>query len=146
MPTPATSPRVLIADVRDATLSVDEVIDAVRTAHSGGLVAFLGIVRDHDHGQDVVSLDYTAHPMAVERLRGVCDAVAAAHPDTRLATVHRVGTLVVGDLAVVVAASAPHRGQAFDACRELIDTLKREVPIWKHQNFVGGGEEWVGIA
>ncbi len=146
MTSPAASTRVLLADVRDAGLSVDEVVDAVRSPTSGGLVAFLGLVRDHDHGQDVVGLDYSAHPVAVERLRAVCEAVAAAHPDTRLAAVHRVGALSVGDLAVVVAVSAPHRGQAFTACRELIDTLKHEVPIWKHQSFVGGGEEWVGIA
>ncbi|MEO7070067.1 MAG: molybdenum cofactor biosynthesis protein MoaE [Nostocoides sp.] len=146
MSSPAASTRVLIADVRDATLSLDEVIDAVRTPSSGGLVAFIGLVRDHDHGHDVVGLDYSAHPLATERLRSVCEAVAAAHPETRLAAVHRVGDLVVGDLAVVVAASAPHRSEAFEAARELIDTLKREVPIWKHQNFVGGGEEWVGIA
>jgi molybdopterin synthase catalytic subunit len=146
MSSSAASTRVLMADVRDAALSVDEVMEAVRASSSGGLVVFVGIVRDHDHGHDVVGLDYSAHPLATERLRSVCETVAEAHPDTRLAAVHRIGDLVVGDLAVVVAASAPHRGQAFDACRELIDTLKREVPIWKHQNFVGGGEEWVGIA
>lgn len=146
MSSPAASTRVPLAEVRDGALSVDEVIDAVRSPVSGGLVAFLGLIRDHDHGQEVVGLDYSAHPLATERLRAVCEAIAASHPDTRLAAVHRVGSLVVGDLAVVTAASAPHRGQAFDACRELIDTLKREVPIWKHQSFVGGGQEWVGIA
>lgn len=146
MSSPAASTRVLFADVRDGVLSVDEVINAVRASSSGGLVAFLGVVRDHDHGQDVVGLDYSAHPLAAERLRAVCEAVAEAHPDARLAAIHRVGTLVVGDLAVVVAVSAPHRGQAFEACRTLVDTLKHEVPIWKHQSFVGGAEEWVGIA
>jgi molybdopterin synthase catalytic subunit len=146
MSSPTASTRVLLADVRDAVLSVDEVVHAVRAPSSGGLVAFLGIVRDHDHGHDVAGLDYSAHPLAAERLHEVCEAVATAHPQTRLAAVHRVGELVVGDLAVVVAVSAPHRGEAFQACRELIDTLKREVPIWKHQNFSDGGEEWVGIA
>jgi molybdopterin synthase catalytic subunit len=64
---------------------------------------------------------------------------------TALAAVHRVGDLVIGDLAVVVAVSAPHRGEAFEACRDLIDTLKSTVPIWKHQAFEDGGEEWVGL-
>ena len=146
MTTTAPSTRVLLADVRDEPLSVDEVMEAVRTPSAGAIATFVGIVRDHDHGHDVVALDYTAHPLAAARLHEVCVAVAEAHPDVQLAAVHRVAALVVGDLAVVVAASAPHRAEAFAACRELIDTLKREVPIWKHQRFADGADEWVGIA
>jgi molybdopterin synthase catalytic subunit len=91
-----------------------------------------------------VGLDYTAHPTAAATLRSVCEQVAERHPVHAIAAVHRVGELVIGDLAVVVAASAAHRGQAFDAARDLIDTLKAEVPIWKHQRFADGTEEWVG--
>lgn len=144
--TSAPHPRVLVVDVRDAPLSVDEVIAAVRDETCGGLVTFIGIVRDHDHGKSVDALGYSAHPSAVDRLAAVCASVAEAHSTARVGVVHRVGDLVIGDLAVVVAVAAPHRAEAFAACRELIDTLKREVPIWKHQHFSDGADEWVGIA
>lgn len=138
--------RVLVAEVREATLSVDEVVEAVRAPTCGGLVTFIGMVRDHDHGKAVDGLGYSAHPLAAEQLAAVCTRVANAHSTARLGAVHRVGQLAVGDLAVVVAVAAPHRGEAFAACRELIDTLKHEVPIWKHQLFADGEDEWVGIA
>ena len=139
-------PRVLVADVREAPLSLDEVVEAVREATCGGLVTFVGMVRDHDHGKAVDGLGYSAHPLATEQLAAVCTRVANAHSTARVGAVHRVGQLAVGDLAVVVAVAAPHRGEAFAACRELIDTLKHEVPIWKHQVFADGEDEWVGIA
>jgi molybdopterin synthase catalytic subunit len=101
-------------------------------------------VRDHDGGKGVVALDYSAHPTALARLREVCEQVAARHEVHAVAAVHRTGALAIGDIAVVVATSAAHRGQAFDASRDLIDTLKAEVPIWKHQRFTDGAEEWVG--
>lgn len=142
----ASSSRVLLAEVREAPLTVDEALDLVRDPACGGIALFVGTVRDHDHGQDVVGLDYSAHPLATEQLATVCATVADAYPGIRVAAVHRVATLQVGDVAVVVAVSAPHRAQAFDACREVIDTLKHEVPIWKHQTFADGGDEWVGIA
>jgi molybdopterin synthase catalytic subunit len=139
-------PRVLVADVRERPLSVDEVVGAVREDTCGGLVTFIGMVRDHDHGKAVDGLGYSAHPLAVEHLAAVCAKVANAHSTVRVGAVHRVGDLAVGDLAVVVAVAAPHRGEAIAASRELIDTLKREVPIWKHQVFADGDDEWVGIA
>ena len=80
-----------------------------------------------------------------DELRAVETEVAAAYPVLALAAVHRVGDLAVGDLAVVVGASCPHRGDAFDACRRMIDELKSRVPIWKHQTFAGGEQEWVGL-
>ncbi len=144
--TTTSSTRVPLADVRAEPLSVDEVLRAVRGPECGGVVTFVGVVRDHDHGRDVVRLDYSAHPSAADTLRSVCLAVAEEHPATRLAAVHRVAELGVGDIAVVVAVAAPHRSEAFTACRELIDRLKHEVPIWKHQRFVDGEDEWVGSA
>ena len=89
-------------------------------------------------------LDYKAHPSAEAQLREVAERVAAKHPVTAVAVTHRVGELAIGDIAVVVAASCPHRGEAFAAARDLIDELKATVPIWKHQLFGDGGEEWVG--
>ncbi len=136
--------RVLLLAVRETPLSVDEVYEAVRDPGAGGVVVFVGAVRDVDAGKAVERLDYTAHPTAVAALQRVADGVAARFPVVGLAAVHRVGVLDLGDLAVVVGASAPHRDVAFEAARALIDDLKRSVPIWKHQDFADGSQEWVG--
>jgi molybdopterin synthase catalytic subunit len=138
-------PQVVLAEVRDTPLSVDEVLTLVTHPRCGGIATFIGVVRDHDHGAVVAALDYSAHPSVGATLREVCDEVAARHTVARLGAVHRVGHLEVGDLAVVAAVSAPHRGEAFDACRDLIDSLKSRVPIWKHQQFSDGSDEWVGL-
>ncbi len=144
MPT-STEAAVVLCDLRETPLSVDEVLAAVRHPSCGGLTLFVGVVRDHDEGHDVRELDYSAHPTARAALLDVCREVAARHPGTRVAAIHRVGELVVGDLAVVVAAAARHRGAAFAASRDLIDTLKARVPIWKHQLFTDGESQWVGL-
>jgi len=136
---------IRLLDVREAPLSVDEVYAAVTDPRSGGTALFVGTVRDHDGGRGVGALSYSAHPSVVDTLRAVAERVAAQHPVQALAAVHRVGDLAVGDLAVVVAASCAHRGQAFDAARALIDDLKATVPIWKHQSFEDGSDEWVGL-
>lgn len=141
---PAPAAAVRLVDVREAPLDVAEVLAAVADDRAGGETFFVGRVRDHDGGKGVAALDYSAHPTALDRLRQVCEQVAARHPVHGVAAVHRTGALAIGDVAVVVAASAAHRGQAFDAARDLIDTLKAEVPIWKHQRFADGEEEWVG--
>jgi len=135
---------VRLIDVRDHPLDVAEVTSAVRDASAGGLNVFVGAVRDHDHGQGVVRLEYSAHPTALDRLSEVAAEVAAEFDAIALAAVHRVGVLEIGDLAVVSAVSAAHRDQAFAASRALIDRLKERVPIWKHQVFTDGTEEWVG--
>ncbi|SDO62339.1 molybdopterin synthase catalytic subunit [Pedococcus dokdonensis] len=138
-------PVVALSDVRDEPLGVDEVLQAVRHPRCGGIALFVGVVREHDHGADVSALDYSAHPSVTESLAQVCAEVAGRHDVARLAAVHRVGHLEIGDVAVVAAVSAPHRGEAFEACRDLIDTLKGTVPIWKHQLFSDGSDEWVGL-
>ncbi len=139
-----TQPAVRLVEIRDTPLDVAEVLASVETEASGGVTLFVGRVRDHDQAKGVVGLDYSAHPTALETMRAVCERVAEAHPVHGVSAVHRVGSLTIGDVAVVVAAAAGHRGQAFDASRDLIDTLKAEVPIWKHQRFSDGTEEWVG--
>jgi molybdopterin synthase catalytic subunit len=145
-PTPARSrpPALRLVELRDSPLDVAEVVAALDDEASGGLTLFVGRVRDHDHGKGVLGLDYTAHPSALDRLREVCERVAAAYDVHGVAAVHRVGTLAIGDIAVVVATTSAHRGTSLDASRLLIDTLKAEVPIWKHQRFSDGSEEWVG--
>ena len=137
-------PAVRLVDIRETPLDVAEVLACLDEEADGGVTLFVGKVRDHDGGKGVQGLDYSAHPSALDRLREVCDRVAAGHEINGLAAVHRTGRLGIGDLAVVVATSAAHRGQAFAASRDLIDTLKSEVPIWKHQVFADGTEEWVG--
>lgn len=137
---------IRLAEIRGTALSVDEVISAVSDPAAGGISLFVGTVRDHDHGGDVVRLSYSAHPSAEAELRRVAEKVAASYSVTAIAAVHRVGDLDVGDLAVVVAVSCPHRGEAFDACRALIEELKASVPIWKHQQYAGGHSDWVNSA
>ena len=135
---------VRLVEIRDTPLVVDDVLASLDEDVDGGVTLFVGKVRDHDGGRAVRGLDYTAHPSALARLREVCEQVAARHDVHGVAAIHRVGLLAIGDLAVVVGTAAAHRGTAFDASRDLIDTLKDEVPIWKHQVFVDGTEEWVG--
>ncbi|MET7685853.1 molybdenum cofactor biosynthesis protein MoaE [Streptomyces sp. NPDC005423] len=135
---------VKLIGIRETALSVDEVFRAVGDDAAGGTALFVGTVRNHDGGADVDGLGYSCHPSAEDELRRIAEKVAAEYPVRALAAVHRVGELAVGDLAVVVAVSCPHRGEAFEACRRLIDDLKHEVPIWKHQSFSDGTEGWVG--
>jgi molybdopterin synthase catalytic subunit len=137
---------VRLAELRDAPLSVDEVLKAVSDPAAGGVALFVGTVRDQDHDRPVERLGYSAHPSAVAELRRVGDKVAERYGAIAVAAVHRVGDLAVGDLAVVVAVACPHRAEAFDACRALIDNLKLTVPIWKHQVYASGDSEWVNSA
>ena len=113
------------------------------SAH-GALVTFRGIVRNHDHGEAVTSLDYSAHPDAVSFLEECCREVAAAS-GLRVAAAHRIGSLVVGDVALVAAVAAPHRAAAFEATEQLVALIKQRVPIWKRQHLVSGTTEWVGL-
>lgn len=139
-----THPAVRLVAISDQPLSVVEVLDSLDDPTAGGLVLFVGRVRDHDNGQGVTGLSYSAHPSALDRLQAVCDRVAEEYDVTGVAAVHRVGDLAIGDLAVVIATTSGHRGSSFEASRALIDTLKAEVPIWKHQLFIDGTDEWVG--
>ncbi|MEU3825902.1 molybdenum cofactor biosynthesis protein MoaE [Streptomyces sp. SID486] len=135
---------VKLIGIRRTPLSVDEVFRAVGDDAAGGIALFVGTVRNHDGGADVDGLGYSCHPSAEAEMRRIAEKIVADHPVRALAAVHRVGDLRVGDIAVVVAVACPHRADAFDACRRLIDDVKHEVPIWKHQTFSDGTEEWVG--
>lgn len=129
----------------DSVLSVDRAVSAVSDPRVGGIALFLGVVRNSDDGRDVVSLDYTQHPSAQTLLQRCAERMAAENDVVAVAVEHRVGHLVVGDLAVVVAVGAVHRAEALTACRQLIDDLKAEVPIWKEQEFSSGDASWVGL-
>lgn len=135
---------VKLLDIRDTPLDVTEAMDALDDDASGGVTLFVGRVRDHDGGKGVTGLDYQAHPTALARLTEVAEKVAADHGVAGVVAVHRTGHLDIGDIAVIVATASGHRGEAFAASRDLIDTLKAEVPIWKHQVFADGTDEWVG--
>ncbi|MCL9793704.1 molybdenum cofactor biosynthesis protein MoaE [Frankia sp. AgKG'84/4] len=136
--------RVIFAQVRDSPLSVDECLAAVLLPDVGGIALFVGSVRNHDDDRPVTDLAYEAHPRSVAEIERVAAEVAAAEPVRAIAVTHRVGHLQVGELAVVVAVGAAHRAEAFAACRRLIDDIKAQVPIWKHQIFEDGSTEWVG--
>ncbi|MDT7538264.1 MAG: molybdopterin synthase catalytic subunit [Actinomycetota bacterium] len=135
---------VRLLGLQDTPIDPAQVTKAVDDTGAGGVVTFAGLVRDNDGGRGVTELEYVAHPDAEVALRKVAEAVAVDLPVRALAAVHRVGVLQVGDVAVVVAAAAAHRGEAFDAARRLIDDLKDTVPIWKRQVFTDGSQEWVG--
>ncbi len=133
-----------LVDLRDVPLSLDECVRAVSSPDAGAVVTFVGAVRRENEGREVTRLDYEAYrPMALAELARIVDELSREQPEVRLAVVHRVGELRVGDLAVVCAASAPHRREAFVATRELIDRVKERVPIWKREHGPDG-TAWVG--
>ncbi len=116
----------------------------VLDAHNGALVTFHGIVRDHDHGLAVTALDYQAHPDAARFLENCCTTIAA-ESGVRVAAAHRVGSLGIGDVALIAAVTAPHRAEAFAACAQLVELIKSTVPIWKRQHLADGAPQWVGL-
>ena len=137
------APRVVLADVVDRDITVDEVSAVVATDQDGAVVTFAGVVRDHDGGKGVTALEYERHPSASAVIAEVARTIADDHPEVRIAVLHRVGALVVGDVALAAAVSSPHRAEAFAACAALVDLVKERVPIWKHQQFTDGSDEWV---
>jgi molybdopterin synthase catalytic subunit/molybdopterin converting factor small subunit len=137
-----------LAEIRTTPLSMDEVYAAVAHPSAGGVTLFVGVVRDTADGRPVARLDYEHHPaLAIAELRAVLREVMdeLASEGVRLAATHRIGELAVGDLAVVVGASAPHRDAAFRGCRLAIDRIKERVPIWKKEWEPGGAAHWVNL-
>lgn len=136
--------RVLRAEVTEDVLSVGEHADLVGDRAAGAVVTFAGVVRDHDGGKGVTSLEYEGHPSAKSVIEEVAADVAARHRGVRaLAVSHRIGPLAIGDVALACAVAAEHRREAFAACADLVDDVKARLPIWKHQTFTDGTDEWV---
>ncbi|MEZ4286589.1 MAG: molybdenum cofactor biosynthesis protein MoaE [Polyangiales bacterium] len=132
--------------IRESTLSLDEVFHLVSRPGAGAVSIFVGIVRDNVDGKSVSRLDYEAHDsMALSEMRSVLNDVSAKFEGTRLAAIHRVGELGIGDLAIVIACSAPHRAEAIAACKETIDRIKERVPIWKKEWSPDGTALWVNL-
>jgi molybdopterin synthase catalytic subunit len=134
---------VAIADVLDAPLDLGAHENAVAERRAGAVVSFQGVVRDHDHGRGVTLLEYEGHPSAAAVLREVATEIAADPDVYAVAVSHRIGTLAIGDVALVAAVSTAHRAAAFAACARLVDEVKARLPIWKRQVFSDGTEEWV---
>ncbi|MGN6125420.1 MAG: molybdenum cofactor biosynthesis protein MoaE, partial [Humibacter sp.] len=135
---------VVLATISEEPLDESAVRDAVGSESDGAVVVFLGVVRNHDGGRRVTALEYSAHPDAERFLRECCRRVADA-TGLRVAAAHRVGELVVGDVALIAAVASAHRAEAFAACADLVDEIKAGVPIWKRQRFEDGASEWVGL-
>lgn len=128
-----------LAAIRTTPLSIDEAYQAVCSDAQGGVVLFVGRVRNLNQGNDITKLEYEAYvSMAEKEIARIIQEIEGEVPGTRLACTHRIGELHVGDLAVVCAAGAPHRGEAFDACRLLIDRVKARIPIWKREHGPAG--------
>jgi molybdopterin synthase catalytic subunit len=126
-----------------APLSLDALVAEVSGPEMGGVVTFTGVVRNQARGSEIDHLEYEAYaPMAEKEMRKIRDAALVRWPQVRLALAHRVGRLAIGEIAVAIAAAAPHRAEAFEACRFAIDTLKKTVPIWKKE-FASSGAYWV---
>ncbi|MET0238163.1 MAG: molybdenum cofactor biosynthesis protein MoaE [Kibdelosporangium sp.] len=136
--------RVLRAVVTEEPLSVDEHASLVADRAAGAVVTFAGVVRDHDRNKSVRELAYSGHPSAAEVIERVAAQIAASRPGLRgIAVSHRIGSLQIGDVALACAVSGEHRAEAFAACSDLVDEVKRQLPIWKHQTFADGTDEWV---
>jgi molybdopterin synthase catalytic subunit len=137
---------IVLCRISDNEISLDEVRKAVEHPGAGGVCIFHGVVRDHADGKQVSRLDYEAHEgLAVKEMKRVLEGVAAEHTGVRIAAVHRVGNLGIGDVAVCVAASAAHRDDAFAACRKAIDRIKETVPLWKKEWGPDGDAHWVNL-
>ncbi|MBO4210039.1 molybdenum cofactor biosynthesis protein MoaE [Micromonospora echinofusca] len=134
---------VRYAEVTSAPLDLTAHEAAVADPRAGAVVSFQGVVRDHDHGRTVCSLEYEGHPSAADVLREVADELAADPDVYAVAVSHRIGPLAIGDVALVAAVSTAHRAAAFAACARLVDEVKARLPIWKRQVFADGTEEWV---
>lgn len=138
---------VLRAALSEDTIELSEHEALVAHQAAGAVVGFAGVVRDHDGGRTVTRLEYSAHPSAEQTLAEVAAEIAADCQGVRaIAVSHRIGTLQIGDAALVAAVAADHRGAAFETCERLVDTVKARLPVWKHQFFADGTDEWVGSA
>ncbi|CAB4703400.1 unannotated protein [freshwater metagenome] len=138
--------QIMRAVVTSEKVSIDELIALVKDEGSGALVTFTGDVRNHDGGKEVARLTYEIHPSADEQIKLITQSVLASFDVVKAAVVHRYGQIPIGQTAFAVAVSSHHRANAFNACSALVDEIKLKLPIWKHQVFADGSDEWVNTA
>mgnify|MGYP000716136233 FL=1 len=139
-------PELVYAVVTDAPVHIQELSKLVANPHSGAVVTFCGDVRDHDGGKEVASLLYEIHPSAPEQIKLITESIIGRFEIEKVAVAHRYGDIAIGETAFAVAVSAAHRQAAFDACAAIVDEVKAKLPIWKHQKFTDGSDEWVNCA
>ncbi|SPM34703.1 Molybdopterin synthase catalytic subunit [Mycobacterium rhizamassiliense] len=138
---------VVRAAMTEQPIFLTEHEELVGHQSAGAIVGFVGMIRDHDGGRSVVRLEYSAHPSAADVLAEVVNEVANESSGVRaVAASHRIGALHIGEAALVAAVAADHRQAAFATCAQLVDTIKARLPVWKHQFFDDGTDEWVGSA
>jgi molybdopterin synthase catalytic subunit len=137
---------IRLVEVTERALNAAHLEAAVADDRAGAVVSFSGNVRDHDHGRTVASLTYEGHPSAAEILAEVAAEIAALPEVIAVAVAHRVGPIGIGEAALVAAVSTAHRDAAFAACSQLVDLTKERIPVWKHQVFADGTDEWVNCA
>ncbi|MDP4804337.1 MAG: molybdenum cofactor biosynthesis protein MoaE [Candidatus Nanopelagicales bacterium] len=138
--------QISLVHVGEEPIDADRVRALVNLPEAGAVVTFSGDVRDHDHGRAVATLTYEGHPSAAAVLLEVAEQIAAEHQVLAIAVVHRVGPIAIGESALVAAVSSAHRQEAFAACTALVDLTKERLPVWKHQVFADGTDEWVNCA
>jgi molybdopterin synthase catalytic subunit len=136
----------VLALVSDQQIDRARLLDFVSNSSAGAIASFFGVVRDVADGKSVSELNYEAHPTAQSIVETIAKEVASKFDVLGIAVAHRFGNLVVGDDAFVAVTSAIHRAAALDACDELVERVKAEIPIWKHQVFSDGTDEWVNSA
>ncbi len=139
--------QVVRAAITEQPILLSEHEELVGHQAAGAIVGFVGMIRDHDHGREVVRLEYCAHPSAGQVMAELLAEVAEQSSGVRaLAASHRIGGLQIGEAALVAAVAADHRQEAFKTCAHLVDTIKARLPVWKHQFFADDTDEWVGSA
>ena len=139
-------PELVYAVVTDAPVHIQELSKLVANPHSGAVVTFCGDVRNHDGGKEVASLLYEIHPSAPEQIKLITQSIMGRFEIEKVAVAHRYGDIAIGETAFAVAVSAAHRQAAFDACSAIVDEVKAKLPIWKHQKFTDGTDQWVNCA
>jgi molybdopterin synthase catalytic subunit len=139
-------PELVYAVVTDAPVNIAELSRLVTNPHSGAVVTFCGDVRNHDGGKEVASLLYEIHPSAPEQIKLIAESIIGRFEIEKVAVAHRYGNIAIGETAFAVAVSAAHRQAAFDACAAIVDEVKAKLPIWKHQKFTDGTDQWVNCA
>ena len=139
-------PELVYAVVTDAPVNIAELSKLVTNPQSGAVVTFCGDVRNHDGGKEVASLLYEIHPSAPEQIKLIAESIIDRFDIEKVAVAHRYGNIAIGETALAVAVSAAHRQAAFDACAAIVDEVKAKLPIWKHQKFTDGTDQWVNCA
>lgn len=139
-------PEIIRADITTQIIVSEQLAAQVRDKRAGAVVVFTGDVRNHDGGKEVASLTYEVHPTAGEQIALIASSVLHDSDVIKVALSHRYGELAIGDTAFAVAVSAVHRNLAFETCAALVDEVKAKLPIWKHQIFTDGSDEWVNTA